>query len=67
MAYKDPDGGFYKSSEGSVIGGVCSGLSEKFKIDVTVIRILFAIAFIFYGAGLGLYLVLWIALPEKGE
>lgn len=67
MAYRDPDGGFFKSDEGSVIAGVCSGLSEKFKIDVTIFRVLFAAGFIFYGVGLGLYIVLWIVLPEKGE
>ncbi len=67
MAYKDPDGSFdwWKSKDGAVIGGVCSGLSEKFKIDVTLLRLIFAFAFLLYGTGLGIYIVLWIVLPEK--
>ena len=42
MAYKDPKFSLYRSKDGAVLGGVCSGLSESFKIDVTIIRILFA-------------------------
>jgi phage shock protein C len=67
MAYQDPNGGWYRSKDGKVIGGVCSGLSEKFKIDVTILRIAFAAAFIIYGSGGLLYLILWVALPEKSE
>ena len=65
MAYQDPDGGWFKSSDGAVIAGVCSGLSEKFKIDVTIIRLIFAVAFLVYGTGLGIYIILWIVLPER--
>lgn len=67
MAYHDPNGGWYRSQDGKVMGGVCSGLSEKFKVDVTLLRIIFAAAFVLYGSGLLLYIILWIALPEKGE
>jgi phage shock protein C len=65
MAYQDPNGGWFKSRDGAVIGGVCSGLSEKFKIDVTIIRLIFAVAFLVYGTGLGIYIILWIVLPER--
>ena len=41
MAYKDPKFSLYRSKDGAIVGGVCSGLSEHFKIDVTIIRILF--------------------------
>ena len=39
MAYKDPKFSLYRSKDGAILGGVCSGLSESFKIDVTIIRI----------------------------
>ena len=34
MAYKDPKFSLYRSKDGAVLGGVCSGISESFKIDV---------------------------------
>ena len=43
MAYKDPKFSLYRSKDGAIVGGVCSGLSEHFKIDVTIIRILFLV------------------------
>ena len=67
MAYKDPNNNWNRSKDGAVLGGVCSGISEKVRIDVTILRLLFVGAFIFYGTGLGLYLILWIVLPEKGN
>ena len=55
---------FYRDREGKKIAGVCSGLSLYLNIDVTLIRILFLIAFIFGFAGFWIYLVLWIIAPE---
>src|SRR5699024_547470 len=46
-----------------VLGGVCSGMANYFEIDPAVVRVLAILAFIFYGIGLLVYLVLWIALP----
>ncbi len=46
-----------------VLGGVCSGMANYFEIDPVVVRVLAILAFIFYGIGLLVYLVLWIALP----
>ena len=55
---------FYRDREGKKIAGVCSGLSLYLNIDVTLIRILFLLAFIFGFAGFWIYLVLWIIAPE---
>ena len=44
-----------------MILGVAAWLEHKLGWDATLIRIAFLIALIFYGAGLGLYLVLWLA------
>ena len=45
--------------------GVCSGLANYFDIDPTVMRIIFLAAFLFFGTGLLLYIILLIARPEK--
>ncbi len=45
--------------------GVCSGLANYFDIDPTVMRIIFLAAFLFFGTGLLLYIILLIAMPEK--
>lgn len=48
-----------------VIGGVCSGLAEYFCINISLIRVLFVMAFLFLGFGFWLYIVLWIVIPLK--
>lgn len=55
----------YRSEEGRIIGGVCSGLAEYFKSDVWIIRIIFIISSFFGAVGIILYLILWVILPEK--
>ncbi len=45
------------------IGGVCGGLGKYFEVDPTLIRLAFALTFVFAGTGLLLYLILWIVLP----
>lgn len=64
MAYQDPNTKFYKSKDGAIISGVCSGLSESLKIDVTFIRILFVL-FTFMGIGVFIYIILALVLPNK--
>lgn len=53
----------YRSKTDQVFGGVASGLAKFFKIDPTVIRVLFALFAVFGGSGLILYLVLWLIIP----
>lgn len=47
------------------IFGVCSGLANYFDIDPTIMRILFLAAFLFFGTGLLLYVILFIVMPEN--
>lgn len=53
-----------RDTKNKVIGGVCSGLANYFEIDVSLIRVLFAIALLIFGSGFGVYIVLWIIIPE---
>ena len=54
----------YRDVDDKRIAGICSGLSLYFDIDVTLIRILMLVAFIFGSAGFWIYLILWIAVPK---
>ena len=37
--------GFYRSSDGAVLGGVCAGVAEHFGINLKVLRVLAVVAF----------------------
>ena len=54
----------YRDSDARIIGGVCSGLGAYWNIDPTLIRIVFIVLAIFGFAGVLIYLILWIVLPE---
>lgn len=45
--------------------GVCGGLGEYFDIDPTFVRVLFLAAFLMFGTGLLLYIVLAVVMPDK--
>lgn len=47
------------------IFGVCSGLADYFDLDPTVMRIIFIVAFLFFGTGLLLYIILALVMPDK--
>ncbi|HEX2979615.1 MAG TPA: PspC domain-containing protein [Anaerolineaceae bacterium] len=52
-----------RSATERMIAGVCGGLAEFFDLDVTLIRLIFILLFIFGGHGLLLYIVLLILMP----
>jgi phage shock protein C len=45
--------------------GVCSGLAEYFDLDPTIMRVIFIIAFLTFGTGLLLYIILAFVMPDK--
>jgi phage shock protein C len=55
----------YRDENRKMIAGVCAGLADYFGVDVTLIRLIFALTLIFKGGGLLLYLILWIVTPAK--
>lgn len=55
---------FYRDPDSKVLGGVCSGIAAYFNIDPVWIRVAFLVAFIGYGTGFWVYIILWIAIPE---
>ena len=55
----------YRSENENMIGGVCGGISEYFKIDPVIARLV-AVALIFvHGIGVLAYLIGWIIIPLK--
>lgn len=58
-------GRLYRDTNEKMLGGVCSGIAAYFRIDPTVVRLLFLVLFFGGGSGFLLYLLLWIILPSK--
>ncbi|UBM60365.1 PspC domain-containing protein [Marinilongibacter aquaticus] len=50
-----------------MIGGVAMGLAEYFDIDVTIVRLLFAIGFFTPVPVVIAYIILWIIMPVKNR
>ncbi len=51
-----------------MLGGVAAGIARYFRVDVTVVRIIFAVLTIVGGgAGLLVYLAGWLLIPEEGS
>lgn len=53
----------YRDGESKVFGGICSGLGSYFNIDPVWVRIIFLVSIAVSGAGLLVYLILWIVVP----
>ncbi|NCC69984.1 PspC domain-containing protein [bacterium] len=56
----------YRSQKDYVLGGVCGGIAEYFDVDSILVRLV-AIILIFSGAGLLIYLLMWIVVPVEGN
>jgi phage shock protein PspC (stress-responsive transcriptional regulator) len=55
----------HRSSTNKMVAGVCGGLAEYFGLDVSLVRIIWAIALLVFGAGFLFYIILWIVLPVE--
>lgn len=57
-----------RNEHDKVIAGVSSGLAAYMQVDVTIIRLLFALSTIFLvGTGVLVYLVMWIVVPVNND
>lgn len=55
---------FYRKTEGSVLGGVCLGISEEYNFDVMLTRLAAIIALVLTSGFIGIvYVILWAVLP----
>ena len=53
----------YKSNDKKICG-VCGGIAEYLNTDSTVIRLIFAIVFLFFGYGLAVYIACAVLFPK---
>ncbi|HZJ83517.1 MAG TPA: PspC domain-containing protein [Clostridia bacterium] len=58
----------YRSREQKMLAGVCGGVGEYFNIDVTLVRLVWAIAAIpSFGGALVIYILAAIIVPERSQ
>jgi phage shock protein C len=55
----------YRSTKDRKLAGVCGGLGEYLGTDPTVIRVLFIVLAVLGGAGLIIYLAMWLIVPQE--
>lgn len=55
----------YRSGSDKVIAGVCGGLGNFFDIDSTIVRIIFVLLTFGGGAGIIIYIILALIMPEQ--
>ena len=53
----------YRNKKEGKIAGICAGLGDYFEVDPVIIRLIFLLA-LFLGAGLIVYLIAWVIIPE---
>jgi phage shock protein C len=62
-----PERRLWRSRDDRVIAGVCGGLGEYLRVDPVLVRIAAVLLVFAGGAGLLLYLIGWIAIPEEPD
>ena len=55
----------YRSKKNRMIAGVCGGIAEHVEADPTIIRLLWVLGTLLWGAGLIAYILAWIIIPGK--
>ena len=57
-----------RARDGRMLAGVCAGVADYFGLDVTLVRVIWAVVSIITGgAGVLAYLVAWIIIPDEGQ
>ncbi len=56
---------FKASSDDRVVAGVCAGIAQALALDVTLVRLVFALLALAGGAGILLYLALWVLAKDE--
>jgi len=51
--------------EGKVFTGVCNGIAEYFNMDVSTVRVLYAVTSLLWGFPIFIYIILSFTLPVK--
>lgn len=54
-----------RSRTDQMIGGVCGGLANYLGVDTTLVRLVFVLLVLGNGAGVLIYLILWMVIPRE--
>ncbi len=54
-----------RSRSNQIIAGVCAGLADYLGVDRVLVRIVFVVLAFGAGAGIALYVLAWIVIPEE--
>ena len=52
-----------RSGHDKKIAGVCAGVAHYFDMDPTIVRVIWGVLALGYGAGIVAYIILWIIAP----
>ena len=55
----------YRSQKDQKIAGVCAGIANYFKIDPSIVRLIWALAILCAGTGVLAYIVCALVIPEE--
>jgi phage shock protein C len=58
-------GKLMRSRTDQMIGGVCGGLANYLGVDTTLVRLVFVLLVLGNGAGVLIYLLLWMVIPRE--
>ena len=56
-----------RSRTDRVFGGVCGGLGQSTDLPSWAWRVIFCLTLLYFGAGLLIYILLWIFLPQQPQ
>jgi len=57
-----------RSRKDRMLAGVCAGFADYFSLDVTLVRVIWAVVSVITGgAGVLAYLAAWMIIPAEGE
>lgn len=57
----------YRDPTNAKLGGVAAGIADVFGWDVTLVRVAWVLTIFLGGAGIIVYLLLWLIMPTKEE
>jgi len=55
----------YRSTQNKILGGVCGGIAEYFNIDPVIVRLIWVLLSLAFGAGIIAYIIAWLIIPKK--
>ena len=52
-------------SKNKWLAGVCGGIAEYFNLDPIIIRVIWLVLALAYGAGVLAYIIAWLLIPKN--